>query len=72
MIGNSLGIWATEGRVTEPRCSDDPVGMFIRLHRSDGIFALPDDADPRRDEIIRNLDQIATLIRVKQQTEWRF
>lgn len=71
MLNNSLNIRAIEGQVTGVSSSDDPVGMFVKLHRSDEAFILPSDTDPRREEIVRNLDQIAILIRAKQQSGWR-
>lgn len=39
--------------------------MFIALHRSDEIFALPEAEDVGCDEFRRNLDDIAKLIRAK-------
>ncbi len=41
----------------------DPLATFIVLHDSDEIFMLPQIGSFRYDEIRRNLDEIAALIR---------
>ena len=41
----------------------DPLATFIALHDSNEIFMLPQIGSFRYDEIRRNLDEIAALIR---------
>lgn len=63
MINNTLEVDAASVRVSVVTIVPDPLATFIALHYSDEIFALPQTGDFRHNQIRRNLDEIAALIR---------
>ncbi len=62
MISSSV-VDTVGDRLSIDSIKTDPLATFMVLHDSDEIFMLPQIGSFRYDEIRRNLDEIAALIR---------